>query len=95
MATGPSLEETALALLAEHPPRLVLDMRKVSFCDSAGIACLIRIQRAASEAGGRVELHSVHGLVRRVLELAGVSELLGVDQPEEGLSDSAPETPRS
>ena len=96
MATGPSLEETALALLAERPALLVLDLRGVTFCDSSGIACLIRVRRAAAESGGRLELRSVQGLVRRVLELTGVSELLGVRGSEEEpqLPDSASETPR-
>jgi anti-sigma B factor antagonist len=97
MATGPSLEETALALLRDRPQVLSLDMRGVTFCDSSGIACLIRVQRAVSEAGGRLELRHVHGLVRRVLDLAGVSGVLGVrDETEDrqDLSGGAADTSR-
>ena len=97
MATGPSLEETALALLRDRPRVLSLDMQGVTFCDSSGIACLIRVQRAVAEAGGQLELRQVRGLVRRVLDLAGVSEVLGVrdgteDRPD--LSGGAADPPR-
>jgi anti-sigma B factor antagonist len=82
MATGPSLEEVALPLLRERPAWLLLDLTHVTFCDSSGIACLIHIQKAAVEAGVQLQLRNVHGLVRRVLDLAGVSEILGVrDDP--------------
>lgn len=97
MATGPSLEETALALLADQPPLLVLDMQGVTFCDSSGIASLIRIQRAASDQDSGLELRFVRGLVRSVLELAGVSDLLGVrgeEQDQSEVPDATPDPPR-
>jgi anti-anti-sigma factor len=82
LATGPSLEQAALALLAGHPGLLVLDLRKVTFCDSSGIASLLRIERAARRTDSRLQLRNVHGLVRQVLDLGGVSDFLGVpDDP--------------
>lgn len=100
MATGPSLEETARELLRDRPRVLTVDMQGVTFCDSSGIACLIRVQRAVAEVGGRLQLRHVYGLVRRVFDLAGVSEVLGVrDEPgktgeQPGPSGAASETPR-
>lgn len=87
LATGPSLEQAAMALLREQPHRLALDLRQVTFCDSSGIASLLRIQRAAKRTGSGLQLHNVQGLVRQVLDVGGVSEFLG-------LSDTTPTVPR-
>jgi anti-sigma B factor antagonist len=78
LATGPSLEQTAMALLREQPRQLILDLRQVTFCDSSGIASLLRIHRAAKRTGSGLRLHNVQALVRQVLDLGGVSGFLGL-----------------
>jgi anti-sigma B factor antagonist len=80
LATGPSLEQTAIGLLREQPGELILDLRQVTFCDSSGIASLLRIQRAAKRTGSGLRLQNVHGLVRQVLDLGGVSGFLGLGE---------------
>lgn len=82
LATGPSLEQAAIALLREQPGMLVLDLRLVTFCDSSGIASLLRIQRAAKRAGASLNLHNVQGVVRQVLDLGGVSSFLGIENSQ-------------
>lgn len=84
LATGPSLEQAVAALLPDGLGALLLDLHGLTFCDSSGIASLIRVQRAVAAAGGSMELHRVDSRVRRVLDIGGVSELLGVaDSPAE------------
>jgi anti-sigma B factor antagonist len=79
LATGPSLEQASITLLREQPGALVLDLRQVTFCDSSGIASLLRIQRATKRTGARLSLHNVQGVVRQVLDLGGVSGFLGIE----------------
>lgn len=78
LATGRSLEVAALKLLDGPPRLLILDLRAVTFCDSSGIASLILIHRAATRAGSALQLHNVDPRVRQILDLGGVSQILGV-----------------
>ena len=57
---------------------VVLDARELSFMDSAGISELLRIQRLLTENGASIRLEGAGPTVRRVLEITGLLEILGV-----------------
>jgi anti-anti-sigma factor len=65
-------------LTAQHASPLVVDMTETRFCDSAGIAALIRAWRRASVLGAclRVAVSSV--AVLRTLRVAGADRLLDI-----------------
>ena len=54
------------AALQEEPPRLVLDLGGVTFCDSSGLGALLDIRRLADEAGVAVVLRAVSAQVARL-----------------------------
>jgi anti-anti-sigma factor len=56
-----------------------IDCTRLTFCDSSGIAMLIRLAQATQ---GRLQLVNVPGNCLRVFEIAGVTETFGL------LSDS-------
>ena len=82
MATAPKL-----ARCLENDPRVrVLDMAQVTFIDSSGLKVLV-IANRSRDASDRITLRPVSRAVRRVLEIAGMTEWLGVapdpsDAPE-------------
>jgi anti-sigma B factor antagonist len=55
---------------------VVIDLGGVTFCDSSGLGALLDVQRAAERRGASVVLRSVPNAVGRVLELAGVNDVL-------------------
>jgi anti-sigma B factor antagonist/stage II sporulation protein AA (anti-sigma F factor antagonist) len=67
-----SLEATIASVTAEHPRRLIFDLSRLRFMDSAGISVLIG---AASKVDA-VQLRQPSPAVRRVIELTGLSGLL-------------------
>lgn len=63
------------ALLKDAPEgRIDLDLADVVFIDSSGVRALIRVHQAH---GDRVRLVEVPHPVRRVLDIAGLTERLG------------------
>jgi anti-anti-sigma factor len=62
---------------AQH---VVIDLRDVSFLDSSGLNALLTYRRSANAAGGAISLRSPTDRVRRLLELAGVTDILPIDQ---------------
>jgi anti-anti-sigma factor len=57
---------------------VVLDFRLVSFMDSTGTGALLRLNRALVACGYSMCITGGGSEVRRVLELSGVAEVLGV-----------------
>jgi anti-sigma B factor antagonist len=75
MASAESLRETVDSILDEHPTRVVFELSQLSFMDSSGIAILI----LASNNLERVELRNPQTIVRRVIEVAGLTGILWLD----------------
>ena len=59
--------------------RLVIELRDVTFCDSSGLRSLLRASTRCEEAGVDIRLASPSRIVRRVINLTGLSSLLDVD----------------
>lgn len=70
-----SLEATIASITAEHRERLVFDLSGLRFMDSAGIAVLID---AAAKVDA-VRLRDPSPVVRRVIELTGLSGVLPIE----------------
>ncbi|WP_433507613.1 STAS domain-containing protein [Pseudonocardia halophobica] len=87
--TAPSLEEhvreVAEAAGPDLPADLVIDVAALDFCDSAGLAALIGLQRRAARRGGTVALAGASGTLRRVLRVTG-AEILFTLRPADPAS---------
>jgi anti-sigma B factor antagonist len=77
--TAPRLQsELAAALSGGNPPRLVVDMSAVDFCDSTGMNVLLAAHRRASEQGGSLELAGPRPAVRKILQVTGLETIFTV-----------------
>ena len=61
--------------LSRSPELLVVDVSELGFIDSSGIALLIR----ASERVGRLELRCPTPILRRVIDVTGLTEILHIE----------------
>ncbi|MGW4596173.1 STAS domain-containing protein [Streptomyces sp. NPDC004457] len=73
--TGDTLRH-ALDASGTPRPRVVVDMRQVTFMDSSGINILIAAHQALGEAGGWLRLAAVGESVMRTLTLIGVDAVI-------------------
>jgi anti-sigma B factor antagonist len=66
------------------PDHVIVDLSRVSFCDSTGLKALIDASREVTIAGGQlVAIVPEEGPVRRVITLTGAQEFLGVTSDRE------------
>ena len=66
------------ACVAQGLSDLNIDMRDVGFMDSSGVRVLVEVHRSLTSNGDRLAIVHPSRQITRVLELAGISELLGV-----------------
>jgi anti-anti-sigma factor len=70
LSTAPPIRRMLSSVINEigpDHPSLVLDLRRLEFMDTSGLALLIHARRSARERGGSVVLVGVVPRVRRVL----------------------------
>ena len=69
--------------IQRHMPRkTIFDFNNVTFMDSAGIGMIIGRYKISSAFGGTLELINVRPNIKRILEMSGVSKLVGMNEPE-------------
>jgi anti-sigma B factor antagonist len=67
-----------------RPPRVLVDLAEVGFCDSTGLRALLGAAREVEARAGRLVVAvAPGGAVERVLEIAGLREFLHVRPPTE------------
>jgi len=62
--------------IAEGRPEMALDLDKLAFCDSTGLATMIRARRLCVAAGGWLHVFGAQGQVASVLSVTGLGALL-------------------
>jgi anti-anti-sigma factor len=76
IASLPAIEADVDALLRHDPANVVIDMHEVEFMDSSAVAMLIRL----ANHFGDVTLEQVNPMVRRIVEVLGLSGHLSMGQ---------------
>ena len=79
LSTAPRLSNAVNELLADAPPRVVLDMAGVTFCDSQGLGTLVVLSRKASLAHSCLVLTNVGDFLLRVLDITGLRPALMIN----------------
>ena len=69
------LRATIEPVVEQAPERVVFDLSGLDFMDSSGIALLLHVAARA----GSVHLRGTSTLVRRILEVSGLSDILHID----------------
>lgn len=72
--------EQVLASLAHGDADVVVDLSAVTFMDSSGLRALLTGQRAVLAAGRSFRIGDASDAVRRVLEITGLSDVLGLSR---------------
>lgn len=80
--TSPALRSRLLDSLRCSTSLLVLDLSAVSFCDAAGLAVMVGIQRRARLMGITLVLAAPRPSMSRVLRMTGLDRSLPIVNPE-------------
>ncbi|XRQ08849.1 STAS domain-containing protein [Actinomadura welshii] len=65
--TADAPREQVISAAAAGPPRIVVDLDQVSFCDTAGLGALVAICKAARTCHGDLIVARPPGVCRRIL----------------------------
>ncbi|WBB73381.1 STAS domain-containing protein [Micromonospora sp. WMMD1128] len=76
MLTAAQLSTVVNEVLADPPPRIVLDLSGVTFCDSQGLGTLVVLSRKASHMQCVLMLSNVGDFLIRVLDITGLRSAL-------------------
>jgi anti-sigma B factor antagonist len=76
MLTVQRLSNMINEVLADPPPRIVLDLSGVTFCDSQGLGTLVVLSRKATTAQSVLVLTNVAEFLLRVLDITGLRSAL-------------------
>jgi anti-anti-sigma factor len=87
LVTAPDLATVALALVDDGARDVIVDAHRLSFCDSSGLTAFVRVANRIEPAMGRLAIAGPQPVVRRVLEVSGLTELfLVVDEVPDALA---------
>jgi len=64
-----------MGIIAEQPPRVVIDLADVTYVDSSGLAVLIQAMQNVEDYGGTFMLAGINENVRLILETARLDKV--------------------
>jgi len=77
-----SLREKMKTLLAEGKKKLVLDMKNVTFIDSAGLGALVGVHHSANTRGASLRLANLGGKFKELLQITKLLTVFDVSNSE-------------
>ncbi len=60
------------------PKKVIIDLAKVKFMDSAGIGLIIGRYKVALAYGGTLEVRNVSGKLKKILEMSGIHKIINI-----------------
>jgi anti-anti-sigma factor len=88
LTTAPELLRALSVAIDSGRRVLVVDLSGVGFCDSSGLSALVRTRNRLDEVGGAVGLVGATPIVQRVLDISGLTEVLGAYPSVEAARDA-------
>ncbi len=71
---SPDIAASLATMVAAHPARLVVDLSRVTFIDSSGLAVLIKTMQDVEDYGGILTLAGINKDVRSIFEMARLDQ---------------------
>ena len=60
------------------PKKIIIDLSKVKFMDSAGIGLIIGRYKTALSYGGTLEVRNVSEKLKKILEMSGIHKIINI-----------------
>src|SRR5438105_13201195 len=76
--SSPDVTEALNAMIKKKPERIVIDLSRATYIDSAGVAALILAMREVKEYGGKFFLSGVQETIRSILETSRLDRIFWI-----------------
>ena len=63
----------------DRPAEMLIDLSALDYCDSSGLREFIRAAKLCAGNGTRLRVGGARGRVRRVFELTGIADVVGLE----------------
>lgn len=85
-AAQETLADVGRAIDEHLPLRCALNLSKLQFMDSSGIAVVLGVYRRLREIGGELTVVAVPPQASRVLDMAGVGKIVSIQSVKQGVT---------
>lgn len=75
---SPRVKEGMRQLLEEEPAHVFIDLTRVTYIDSSGLAVLIEAMQRINAYGGQLALFGVHDAVSNILHIARLDQVFHI-----------------
>jgi len=75
---SPAITESLNAMIRKKPDRIVIDLSRATYIDSAGIAALILAMKEVKAYGGKFFLSGVQETIRSILETSRLDRIFWI-----------------
>ena len=75
---SPEVAASLRTMIAKKPKRVVVDLTKVTYLDSSGLAVLIEGMQNVQEYGGKFALAGVQESVQHIIEIARLDQVFHI-----------------
>ncbi len=75
---SPGIATSLKSMIAEKPKQLVVDLSRVSYIDSSGLAVLIEAMQNVNAYGGKFSLAGLQEGVRPIFEIARLDQVFRI-----------------
>src|SRR5438128_8036344 len=75
---SPALTQSLNAMTEKKPQRVVIDLSRATFIDSAGLAALILGMQTVEAYGGRFFLTGLHETMRSIFEISRLDQIFQI-----------------
>jgi anti-sigma B factor antagonist len=75
---SPNVTASLQMMIEKKPPQLVVDLARVSYIDSSGLAALIEGMQNVQEYGGKFALASLQEPVRTIFDIARLDQVFKI-----------------
>ena len=75
---SPQIGASLQSMAAKKPPQLVVDLSKVTYIDSSGLAVLIEAMQDVNAYGGKFALSGLQESVRPIFEIARLDQVFRI-----------------
>src|SRR5215831_3923919 len=75
---SPALTQSLNAMTEKKPERIVIDLSRATYIDSAGLAALILAMQTVEAYGGRFFLSGLHETMRSIFEISRLDQIFQI-----------------
>jgi len=81
--TAPDIKKAFEKILAKREPKVVVNLSKVTYVDSSGLATLVEILKNMRSYGGKLKLTNLSPKIRSLFEITKLEKLFDIIAEEE------------